>query len=110
MWTSACFFSTVGASLTGLEETFKRDEKNEAGGASNLKKSLPVIDEKTVWLWFVLAVKGIQSKALSLEIKEINEHHSLSSLKPRSKTEILQNVKYAENVNKIIIPVLVQLN
>lgn len=37
---------------------------------SHLEECLSVIDEETVRLWFVLAVKGIQSKAVSLKQKE----------------------------------------
>lgn len=45
------------------------EERREAGTGSHLEESLSVIDEKTVRLWLVLAVKGIQSETLPLKHK-----------------------------------------
>lgn len=45
------------------------EERGEAGTGSHLEESLSVIDEKTVRLRLVLAVKGIQSKTLPLKHK-----------------------------------------
>lgn len=44
-------------------------EQREAGTRSHLEESLPVTDEQTIGLRFVLAVKGVQSKTLPLKHK-----------------------------------------
>ena len=65
-------YSDLSNSCSGFEKRNEgaKEGQREASCSSHLKESLSMVDEKTIRLWFVLAVKGIQRKALSLKYKE----------------------------------------